>query len=1000
MNSINKIFSNFEEININHMNSQLSFIHMNIRSLRKNFLPLISHIHNITNKIHMIILTETNITDDENQFFVIQGFNSIFLNRAGRGGGIAVFIKENINYETITINTKSYETLRIDITINKQKIVVIPVYRPPCQNINAFINELDQAISIVSKKKETIIIGDMNIDIKKVNATTTMYLDMLSSYGLQCLVTATTREDEKNKTSTCIDHMFIRCNRSHAEAAVVTTTISDHYAVFGYIEEEGKQNNKYVANTQGSENLKISNKKVNCFIKEIDWNAILNRSNSTTELFNNIFKAFCYIYENSQAEKLTIKKRKDYPWLCDVLLKCCKIRDKLHKKWLKNKNNELNNTIYKKFNNNLNKKIKNARNVYYRNQFIRNRNNMRVTWQIINEITNKKTNNIDETIKKNFQGEDLAKVSEKFALKFKENIEKTVHSCNIKTINNTNENVENSFYLTYTDEVEIFNILKGLNARKSAGADGIRSIDLKNNARYLTPVLTALINSSISESIVPNILKSSIIRPIYKSGKKTDHNNYRPIAILSVVEKVLEEVIVRRLTGFLNKFNIIHDNQFGFQKGKNINQLLGLFSNHVNQSLGNKMHCLALFVDFSKAFDTLSHSKLIEILERNGIRGQCIEWFKDYLSCRTYRVKIENNISENTTSTHGVPQGSKLGPILYIIYANDLMKLLKNSTAFAYADDTAVIVSHQCIVSATNIMQNELNILAKWCHDRGLIINATKTKIMHFRPRHIARTNMKPIFHNTECLHRTANTNITQSNDTCSEKIEIVDTYKYLGIHLDEHFKWKTHTDVLHKKLRKSSYALYHIGNCAPYSVLRQAYFSLAESYLRHGITAWGTSTYCKSLQITQNRLLKQLYINKHALNRNSFYTNNNNMQTQQYIDSTRSNRNNNNYNQRYTNTKQLYEDLHILNINKIYQTTIINEFYNDTKLLQQLDHDQNTRSKTQGRYKIPRFQNNYQKNSLAVTLPSSLNQLPNYLLRITNKLRRKKLIKKHFLNA
>lgn len=550
-------------------------------------------------------------------------------------------------------------------------------------------------------------------------------------------------------------------------------------------------------------------------------------------------------------------------------------------------------------------------------------------------------------------------------------------------------------YLAYTDEEEILHILKSLNARKSAGADGIRAIDLKSNATILTPAITALINNSISDSSIPNILKTAIIRPIYKGGKKSDHNNYRPIAILSVVEKVLEEIIVRRLNSFLKKYNIINNSQFGFQKGKNINQLLGLFSNHINQSLDKNMHCLALFVDFSKAFDTLPHGKLIEILERNGIRGKCIDWFKNYLNCRSYRVKIENNTSEKTTSTHGVPQGSKLGPILYIIYANDLIKMLKNSNTFAYADDTAIIVEHECIDSAAYLMQEELNTLTKWCHDRGLIINAAKTKLMHFRPRHIPRTNIKPTFHNTECLHRTYNNNNTPSNDTCSTEIEYVDTYKYLGIHLDEHFKWKTHTDILHKKLRRSSYALYHLGNCAPYSVLRQAYFSLAESYLRHGITAWGTATYCKALQLTQTRLLKLLNKNQHKNpQQNTVYASNNNMQTQQQggnADSSSKHRS--------TKTLQLNKDLQILSINNIYKTTIINEFYNNTNILQQLNHEQNTRNRTQGRYKIPRYRTNYGKHSLAVTLPTSLNQLPTQLLDRTNKLSRKKLLKKYLLN-
>lgn len=985
MNSTNQILSNFNEISPKYLNSKLSYIHMNIRSLRKNFTPLISHIHNITNKIHLIILTETNITDDETQLYNLHGYNSIFLNRDGRGGGIAVYIKEGIHFETITIKSTSFETIRVDITINNKNITVIAIYRPPCQNINTFVNELDQAISNINKKIETIIIGDMNIDIKKRSTITTKYLDMLSAYGLQCMVTETTREDVNNKTSTCIDHMFVRCNQSHAHAAVVATTISDHYALFGFIEEMDKTKNK--TSIQGSENIILNNKKVNQLINEINWKNIIDQSCNTNELFNNIFKAFCDVYEKAEEYNTSIKRRNAYPWLSAVLLRCCKIRDKLHKRWLKNKNNELNNIIYKKFNNNLNKRISNAKNTYNMQQFIKYRNNLRVTWQIINNITGKQIKNVDETIKKNFPNEKLEDLTEEFAQKFKTNVENIIHKCNIETINYTTPQVQNSLYLEYTNEMEIFNILNNLNMKKSAGADGIRSMDLKNNAITLTPTITALVNSSLSESIVPNLLKTSLVRPIYKSGKKTEHNNYRPIAILSVVEKVLEEVIVRRLNHFLTKYNIIHENQFGFQKGKNINQLLGLFSNHINQCLGKNMNCLALFIDFSKAFDTLSHEKLINILERSGIRGQCIQWFKSYLSCRTYRVKIETVVSKDASTTHGVPQGSKLGPILYIIYANDLLNVLKKSNTFAYADDTAIVVSHESIDMAMQIMQNELNALTRWCHDRGLIINATKTKLMHIRPRHIPITNTKLTFHNTECIHRNSMSAII-TTDTCSTQIELVDTYKYLGVHLDEHFKWKTHTNVLHTKLRKSAFALYHLSNCAPYNVLRQAYFSLSESYLRHGITAWGTATYCKSLQRAQDRILKLLYKSQHKTQKNP-YTNN-----------TQSNKNTNNVNkQLLSNSTELCKELKIMSIENIYKTTIINEFCNNTNLLQHLNHEQNTRRRTQGRFHIPSFRNNYGKNSLVVTLPTTLNQLPTNILRIRNKTNRKNILKKLLLN-
>lgn len=304
----------------------------------------------------------------------------------------------------------------------------------------------------------------------------------------------------------------------------------------------------------------------------------------------------------------------------------------------------------------LNKKLVYSRNKYYKRKFFENRNDIRNTWQLINEIIGKRTNSIDLTITKNFQNNDIQSIANKFAISFNENIKKILHVCNQQILQYNSTRVSNSLYLSPTCEDEIFYILNNINPRKGAGFDSIRPLDIKTNASILTPIITTFVNSSINTSTIPEILKTSIIRPIYKNGTKNDCNNYRPIAILPVLEKVLEEIIVRRLNDYLQKYKILNPNQYGFQKGRNINQLLGNFSHQINKCLNENSHCLALFIDFSKAFDTLSHTKLLDILERNGIRGNSLQWFKNYLELRTYRVKIGNYTSKETPSgNNGVP---------------------------------------------------------------------------------------------------------------------------------------------------------------------------------------------------------------------------------------------------------------------------------------------------------------------------------------------------------
>lgn len=254
---------------------------------------------------------------------------------------------------------------------------------------------------------------------------------------------------------------------------------------------------------------------------------------------------------------------------------------------------------------------------------------------------------------------------------------------------------------------------------------------------------------------------------------------------------------------------------------------------------------------------------------------------------------------------------------------------------------------------------------------------------MHVRPPHLIQKNIKLTFHDSNCLHDVNNLN----NDTCTTYIEMVTSYKYLGVYVDNHFKWNVHVEKLQKKLQKCAFMIYHLGNCATYNVLRQAYFSMVESYIRHGIAAWGSATHCRLLQSTQNRILRILKRNhlRSLNNHNSYIHNVNN-----YLSSNTSNHSDFN----------IAKDQRVLNVKSIYHTTLAIEFYDDPRFRKPIDHHHNTRSRTEGRFKVERHYNNYGKFSLDVALPNIFNKLPSSLINITNIKKRKKLLKSYFLNS
>lgn len=1005
MNNNTELIYNYNQISEFYLKYPLSFIYMNIRSLRKNFSTFLANINKIIDSIELIILVETNIADDENDLFNINDFNGTFLNREGIGGGIAIYVKRNLKYITMNLTTQYYESIRLDISIGNKELSILSIYRPPSKNTRLFIDELEHSIKEIHKNQALIIIGDMNINIAaEINKTTRSYLDMMSAYGLECMVTNITREEVNKNKGTCIDHLFIRKTKSipSASASVILTTISDHYSLFGCM---GVDNNQFISSEctakgnasiskEPSKFFSVNSKKVNDLIKKTDWRNIINQNESCNAKFESMYLKFKEIYSNSTQMSKKIKKRNNYPWLSDQILKCCDMKDKLYQRHRKNRNNLEKEREYKSFNNKLNQMINNAKNEYRMKEFIKNRKNMRGTWSLINEIIGKKTHNVDEVIKRNFKNIDLKIVTEEFAIQFKANVQNILHDCDIKTNFSQVIRAQNTIFMEQTNETEILNIIKNINSNKGAGFDGIRPVDIRKNAEIFAPIITNIVNSSLNENVIPNMFKTALVRPIYKNGNKTDYNNYRPISILPVIEKVLEEIVVRRMNDFLCRYKIISKQQYGFQKGRNINQLLGHFSSYINKCLDTKMHCLVLFVDFSKAFDTLSHAKLLDVLERVGIRGNCLEWIKNYLYCRKYRVKIDEHLSQEKDLHYGVPQGSKLGPILYLIYANEMIRQANCSKIFAYADDTAIIVAHNDLERAVENMQNELYNITKWCHDNGLIINANKTKLMHIKQPHIPTCDINIKFHNNDCLHK-KQLSTTFANDTCDKIIEVVGTYKYLGVMVDHNFNWKEHILNLNKKLRKVSYVLYHLNNCAPIHVTKQAYYSLAESYIRHGITAYGNSSHCNTLQKSQDRLIKILMKNKSANSPRNHLQYASTL-TQRY---TSVRQNQINYNTPEETIKEFMKIQNIMTIKNIYKTTIIKEF-EDANFLEPISHSHNTRRRAEGRFKTPRFNNKYGKNSIEVQLPSILNALPMEIFSLQNKIKRRKNIKQFFLNS
>lgn len=346
-----------------------------------------------------------------------------------------------------------------------------------------------------------------------------------------------------------------------------------------------------------------------------------------------------------------------------------------------------------------------------------------------------------------------------------------------------------SFVLYDTDSIEVREVLRNLKKHSAPGPDNIPTEFLKLAETEVVPILTHLVNICFSNGVFPSLLKESLVTPVHKGGSEDDVSNYRPISVLSVISKILEKLINKRLLSYLNKFNILSNTQFGFRSGKSTEDAVSALTSVVAEGLDNKKKCLAVFLDLKKAFDTVSIPILEQKLEHIGVRGVPLNLFKSYLNGRSQRVKLDQAISKVASINFGVPQGSVLGPTLFLVYINDLCDMkLPHTSIFSYADDTAIVFTGDSWSNVKKQAEQGLTVIAKWLNGNLLTLNTSKTNFMCFSiyDRYQPESSYEIKIH--QC-------NSTLNFDCTCPTIKKVSTTKYLGVILDQRLNWHHQID-------------------------------------------------------------------------------------------------------------------------------------------------------------------------------------------------------------
>ena len=723
-----------------------SYFHLNCRSLSSNweaFRDLLSNLHGNTFTFDFIGLSEV-FDCSRDQRLNLPGFhNLISRTRAdSTRGGVGLFLKENLNFkirnDLSVFIPHVFESLFIEIITNSNlnNYIVGVIYRPntqPRADIDIFTSTIYDIMDIVNKeKKSCVIMGDINIDLLKYNLhnKTNEYVDNVISRGFLPLITKPTRVFPSS--ATLIDHIYSNNISAQVSSGIIITDVADHFGTFLIVK-------KKTTNLSGSQKQKriFSESNLSSFRELLDESDFLPVMQKTCP--NESYNTFMEIYKQSfdkafpmkyiRPNKKFIKKE---AWMSAGLLESMRHKGKLFIKKLKQQT-EMNISKYKSYLNLYNKTKRAMKMRYFSEILDKNKHDMKKTWETLKMALGKindKTN-FPSTFKINKElVSDKSKIADSFNNYFS-NIGKSTSESVPKSKKNyleyLHKPIMNSIFIEPVESTTILEIVKKLKPKTSFGHDEIPTKIAKESILNILEPFTHIINLSLKKGIVPDQLKTAKVIPIYKASDRDQMNNYRPVSLLPAFSKILEKVMFNKIMSFFDSQQILYKHQYGFRpKHSTIHPLIHLLNECAFAANSQpKQLTISIFCDLSKAFDVISHNILLQKLEFYGIRGVAKEWISNYLSDRNQYVEIENFKSSVCKIECGVPQGSILGPLLYLIYVNDIPKATTGNL-LSFADDTSLYLSHSDVDILFQNANTEMNNLYEWFCANRLSLNATK----------------------------------------------------------------------------------------------------------------------------------------------------------------------------------------------------------------------------------------------------------------------------------
>ena len=849
----NQLPDEWDDIVKNKRKEEEIIIHFNCRSI----IDKADEVIDIANKIKpaIIFLTETWLDEScplgtavpENYTIIRKDRSSEFKQKYGKtnGGGVAILVRKGVKLNIVnSFKNEENEILWCNLKMKKTKHLIALIYRASYTDLlNPDVEGSTELEDLIQQTLDTnlIMIGDLNCDTLNTESTpeSKRLMNITEEYELKQLIDKPTRFCES--TATTIDHIWVRDEKLIRKAGTCEG-ISDHCGIYGYIRE--------VDCTTESENIRRrSFKSFNIEEYRNDIKLLIQESNFRQAMeqkdVNLAFNSWIEALQkaaNKHAPWKTFKPKQDQkkiPWFCPELEDLTKTKN-MYLKLYRMYNRAEDKDLYRIAKNKQTHLARKSKREYYTKKINDYVGESKKMWSILKEVTNQ---NYKEDIRPDIVNISTANRFNDFFAKVGITVQ---NKLNIN-ISPPKPNKEGIFKFKDETTEKIEKLINRIKPNVATGHDELSARLIKAALPVILEDLKDLVNLSYKTKIFPDHLKKATVKALHKKGGNNDPSQYRPVSILTIISKIFERSAVDQLVDHYNKHKLLNAKQHAYRKFHSTTTCLFELVETARKHIDNGNLVAIASLDLSKAFDSLAHNLILKKLNEMGLNETATSWVQSYLTNRKQTVRIGNIESGEQIVESGVPQGSILGPLLFITCTNDIAEALEEYDIFCYADDMQIVIQGKSVPLLGKELESAIRKANNYYNKNSLQCNPTKTEVM------LLGTKIR--------LSKADQLTVKTTNGIETKLLTGEKSLKILGVHIDDSLDWNKHTSLVKQRATNSIRNLHRINQLIPMKQRRILYNSLVTPHFSYADTIWGNcgAANCKKIQLAQNFAAKSM---------------------------------------------------------------------------------------------------------------------------------------------